>query len=222
MSRTALVVGATGLVGGHVVDQLLARDDRRVAVLVRRSLGKKSARLEEHVTDFDALVESAELDASVGEVDDVFVCLGTTIKIAGSQERFRRVDHDYVVASARAARAAGAKRLALVSSVGADAGASTFYLRVKGETERDVRDLGFETLILARPSFLVGEREQERFGERAGIAVASAFGWAMIGGLGKYRPIEARRVAAAMIRAIDGGASGEAVLSYPELSAAEP
>jgi uncharacterized protein YbjT (DUF2867 family) len=218
-SRTALVVGATGLVGGHVIDLLLSEGEGapRVVVLARRSLGRTHARMTEHVVDFEALAKEPVFEARVGKIDDVYACLGTTIKVAGSQEKLRRVDHDYTVAVARAARAAGATRLALVSSVGADVETSNFYLRVKGETERDVRALGFETLVIARPSFLVGERKEARLGERAGITATRALSWAMVGGLEKYKPIEARRVAAAIIGAIERGAEGEAVLSYRAL-----
>jgi uncharacterized protein YbjT (DUF2867 family) len=115
------------------------------------------------------------------------------------------------------AKAAGATRLALVSSVGADPESSTFYLRVKGETERDVGAIGFPSFVIARPSGLVGHRAEPRPGERIGIAVGRAFAPAMLGRLRKYRPIEARRVADAMIAAVAEGALGTRILAYEEL-----
>src|SRR5262249_10816457 len=122
--RTALVAGATGLVGKHVVDLLLGREEYgKVIAFVRRPLGKAHAKLEERVVDFDALPGVV--------ADDVYACLGTTIKVAGSKERFRRVDHDYTVEVARLAREKGAARLALVSAIGASAASGNFYLSVK-------------------------------------------------------------------------------------------
>lgn len=213
-SRTALVAGATGLVGGHVLDLLLAADGySRVVAIVRRPTGRKHDKLVERVVDFDRLEDAGDAFA----VSDVYACLGTTIKVAGSQERFRQVDHDYTVAVATLAKRSGATRLALVSSVGADVASSSFYLRVKGETERDVRAVGFERLVIARPSFLVGERSESRPGERVGIAVIEALGFAMLGGLRKYRAIEAKSVARAMIDAMTTGA-GEQLLQYEQLS----
>lgn len=221
MARAALLVGATGLVGGHVLDRLLL-DSRwsRVVVLARRAVGRKDAKLSEQIVDFAALPSSG---AATGEggvldgIDDVFACLGTTIKVAGSKERFREVDHDFTVAVARLAREAGATRIALVSSVGADASASTFYLRVKGETERDVGALGYDQTVIARPSVLVGERNERRPGESAGIAVTSVLAPLMVGALRAYRPIDAKVVAAAMVEAIVSGEKGTRILLHAEL-----
>ena len=220
MARTALLVGATGLVGGNVLDLLVA-DARwsRVIVLARRTVNRADAKIAERIVDFEALVDKPE-SADVGsEIDDVFACLGTTIKVAGSEEKFRHVDHDYTVAVARLARKAGARRLALVSSIGAAEKASGFYLRVKGETERDVSDLGYECVVIARPSFLVGDRTESRPAERAGIAVASALAPLFLGGLRAYRPIAARDVARSLIRAISTGEPGHHVLTHAELVA---
>lgn len=212
--RTALIVGATGLVGGHALDLLLARSEyEKVVVWVRRPLDRKDDKLDVRVVDFDKL-EGEELRA-----DDVYVCLGTTIKVAGSKEKFRRVDHDYPVAVAEVAKKRGATRLALVSSVGASASASSFYLRVKGETEKDLGALGYETFTIARPSFLLGDRKEHRPGEAAGIAVARALSFTLVGGLRTYKPIEARAVAAALVRATLDGAAGTRVLTFAELTA---
>lgn len=220
MTRAALVVGATGLVGGHLLARLVA-DDRwsRVVVLARRAIDGAATKVTEHIVDFESLATSEGRGVALESIDDVFLCLGTTIKIAGSKERFRRVDRDYTIAAARLGKKAGASRVALVSSVGADDKASTFYLRVKGETERDIRDLGFDTTILARPSVLVGDRGVSRPGERAGIAVTSLLAPLMVGGLRSYRPIDARDVASAMIEAIARGEKGARVLLHAELIA---
>ncbi len=211
--RCSLVVGATGLVGGRVVERLSAGGAHgRIVVLVRRPSGRILPKVEEKVVDFDRLVR-ADFDG----VDDVFGCLGTTIKVAGSQEAFRKVDHGYTVKAAELAKAAGATRFALVSSVGADPESRNFYLRTKGETERDLEAIGFSSLVIARPSFLVGERRQERPGEKVGIAVSRTLSFAMVGALKKYRPIDAHVVANAMIAAVARGAPGTRVLLHDDL-----
>lgn len=211
-SRSALVAGATGLVGGHVVERLAASADvSRVVLLVRRASGLAREKVEEKVIDFDALDRTA-----FDGIDDVYACLGTTIKKAGSQDAFRKVDHDYTLAVANAAKAAGAARFALVSSVGASARSKNFYLRVKGETEEAVEKIGFGGLVIAQPSVLVGKREESRPGEKVGIAVTKAFSFAMVGGLKKFRPIEARRVADAMVAAMTE-VTGKRVLEHEEI-----
>jgi uncharacterized protein YbjT (DUF2867 family) len=216
-SRTALLVGATGLVGGHTLAQLLATPDYgRITVLVRRPMGRHDPRLKEQVIDYETLEARPDSDFAA---DDVYCCLGTTIKVAGSQEAFRRVDHDHVLTVGRRARAAGAERFALVSSVGAGATSRSFYLRVKGETERDLQDLGFGCLELFRPSFLVGERSQRRAGEAVGIAVTRGLSALMVGRLRSYRPIEAGQVAAAMVAAMLQGAPGVRVRNHDDILA---
>ena len=211
--RTALVAGATGLVGSHCVELLLARPDvERVHILVRRAPERApDPRLVVHVVDFDRL---AVPDL---RVDDAYLCLGTTMKLAGSREAFRRIDHDYTVAAGRLAKAAGATRAGLVSSVGASERSMTFYLRVKGETEHDVAALGFERLCIAHPSFLDGERRERRPGEGAGIAISKALAFTMIGGLRIYRPIHARQVAAGLIAAVAEDGAGMEILEYDAL-----
>ena len=134
---------------------LLLRGHGSVDLLLRRAAPELGAdpRLRTHVVDF------ARLAGTVPAVDDVFIALGTTIAVAGSEAAFRAVDFDAVVATARAARAAGATRLALVSALGADAGSRVFYNRVKGETEAAVAELGYASVAIARPSLLLGDRE---------------------------------------------------------------
>lgn len=211
---TAVLVGATGLIGDHCLDLLLARPEYdRVTALVRRPIERRHDRLEAHVVDFEALDASGAVFAA----RDVYCCLGTTMKIAGSQDRFRRVDHDYPVEIARRARAAGAERLGLVSAVGADVAARSFYLRVKGETERDVAALGYATLVVARPSFLLGERRERRPAEAVGIAASRALSFLFVGGLRPYRPIHARQVATALIAAVLEGSRGTVVLDHAGL-----
>lgn len=157
-----LIVGSTGLVGGHALAQALA--DARFAQVIaatRRPLPLQHAKLENPVVDFDALPASA----SWWQVDAVVCALGTTIGDAGSRAAFRRVDMDYVLAAATHARAAGARSFALTSALGANAGSGNFYLRTKGEAEAALRSLGYPSLTLVRPSMIGGEREQRRLME---------------------------------------------------------
>ena len=163
--RTALLLGATGLVGGHVLDLLLASPRySRVRVLGRRRLARTDAKLDSQEIDFDRLARHAELF----RVDDVFCCLGTTIAKAGSQEAFRRVDLSYVVEAASLASEAGAEQFLVVSAVGADPDSRVFYNRVKGEMEAGVKRLPFRAVWILRPSLLLGEREEFRLGEKVG------------------------------------------------------
>ncbi|MDC0743993.1 NAD(P)H-binding protein [Polyangium mundeleinium] len=194
--RTALLAGATGLVGRSCLERLLEHPAyARVIVLVRRPTGITHDKLQEIRADFDAL----EGLSSVPAVDDVFITLGTTIKAAGSRPAFSKVDHDYVVSVAKIGKRAGARRLSLVSSIGADRSSMNFYLRVKGEAERDVSDLGYECVDILRPSMLLGDRTEHRAGEAFAAPILRGVSGAMIGPLRVYRPIEARDVAAAMV-----------------------
>ncbi|WP_141290692.1 NAD(P)H-binding protein, partial [Ideonella azotifigens] len=148
--RRVLIAGATGLVGQALLALLLANASvMQVHALVRRPLAARHAKLSAHVVDFAAL-------PPLPSVDEVYLALGTTIRIAGSQPAFRAVDFDANLAVARAARAAGARRAGLVSAMGAKANASVFYSRVKGEMEDALATVGFDAWVIARPSMLVG------------------------------------------------------------------
>ncbi len=192
MTRSILVLGATGLVGGEALRLLL--DDpafARVVVVGRRPVaGVASPKLRQEVVALDRMEERADAFA----VEQVLCALGTTIRVAGSQEAFRRVDRDYPLAAARLALAGGATHYLLVSSMGASAASRVFYSRVKGEVEADLRALPFRAVTIARPSLLLGERGEFRLGEE----VAKRLGRLVPG---KYRPIQARDVAAALVRA---------------------
>ena len=162
------MIGATGLVGSLAGPKLLARG-HKVEALVRRPSGIAQPGWSEHVAppaQWPSILGSMEVDAAVS-------ALGTTMRQAGSQAAFRAVDHDMVTAFARAAAAAGARRMVVASSVGADPGSANFYLRTKGEMERALGEIGFERLDILRPGLLRGERGSERrLGERIGIALS--------------------------------------------------
>lgn len=194
--KSALLAGATGLVGGYVLRRLLAHPGySRVEILVRRESPIRDPKLSQHIVDF------ACLEAGVpGNVpDEVFCCLGTTIRKAGSEEAFRRVDHDYPLALARFARAVGAGKFLMVSALGADPKSAVFYNRVKGEVEQAIAAVGLPAAYFFRPSILLGARAENRPGEKIGIAAGKLLAPLLVGGLRKYRPIHADSVAAAMI-----------------------
>src|SRR6185437_4569599 len=174
------------MVGGHLLRLLLDDPDyASVTVLTRRSFGRSEPRLVEHVVDFDR----PETYRPHAGADDVFCCLGTTIKKAGSQEAFRNVDFAYPVAVAGAAAEAGARQLLVVTAVGADPSSRVFYNRIKGEVEDALRALPFPAGVkIFRPSVLLGERGESRPAERVGAALMSLAAPLFIGGLTAYRP----------------------------------
>lgn len=214
--RRAVVVGATGLVGGHLVEALL--DDPGVARIVapgRRPVDRWRGR-GDVVTP---VVDFARLDTSAFAGDQVFLCLGTTMRKAGSREAFRGVDFDAVVASAKAALAGGARDAFLVSSVGAGPRARGFYLRVKSEAEEAVAALPFRSVHVFRPSLLTGARAETRPTERVAELLGTLAGPLMVGPARRYRPIAAATVARAMARTAARPGEGLRVHESDEIQA---
>lgn len=217
MSRTALVAGASGLVGGHVLRLVLADATyTRVVTLARRSLSVQYTKLEQRVVDMGTLNALVDLP----HIDDVFCCLGTTIKTAGSQQAFRTVDYDYVVGVAHAGQRAGGAQFLLVSAIGADPASRIFYSRVKGEVERAVRELPYKAVQIFRPSFLMGDRRKARLGERIGVPVARVVAPLLVGPLRRYRPVHAADVARAMVQVAKAAPGGPNVFEYDGIIAA--
>lgn len=212
---TALIAGASGLVGGFLLRQLLdAPEYERVVSVGRRRLELEHPKLVQVVADFSALEKLPEPLRG----DDAFCCLGTTIKQAGSREAFRAVDHAAVLAFAWAGKRGGVRRFFTVSALGADPGSRVFYNRVKGEAEEALRVLGFATLGIFRPSLLLGRRRDFRFGERFGAVVAAVLEPVMFGRLRRYRAIRAEMVARAMLRCSFGtGARGVLTFESDEI-----
>lgn len=208
MARTVALAGATGLVGREILKGLVA--DPSVAaihVLVRRALEAPVAKVVSHVVDFRSL-------PALPRVDEVFLALGTTIKVAGSQAAFRAVDFDANLAVARAALAAGARRAGLVSAMGASANSGIFYSRVKGELEDALGTLPFEGLVIARPSVLAGDRgslgQPERRGEKVALAISRLLGPLFPA---NYRSVAAADVARSLLTRVPAARGREVVLS---------
>ena len=198
-ARSFVLLGATGLVGGRL-HELLAADAAysRGTLLGRRVLGLASENVREIVVDFDRPETFREHLA----VEDVFCCLGTTIKKAGSQDAFRKVDCDIPAAVGREAKAAGARQFHIVTAVGADPKSGVFYNRVKGDVEAALAALEFPGgLKIYHPSLIVGERAERRVAERIAMALMTATRPLFAGGLARYRAIDAVDVARAMRRA---------------------
>lgn len=208
-----MVAGATGLIGSYLVEQLISDGDcDQMRALTRNPVTPESqAGYRVNYDDRDSLRNALE------GCDVAFCALGTTMKKAGSQDAFRRVDFDYVVNFAKAARETGVKSIAVVSAMGASSGSSFFYNRVKGDMETALRDMNFPRLVLARPSVLFGPRQERRFAEGVGIAVGRFFSPIMVGSMKNYRPVHARFVAAAMVRAVKKDApEGVRILTWPD------
>ncbi|HMN71845.1 MAG TPA: NAD(P)H-binding protein [Rhodoblastus sp.] len=207
MSDLIVIAGATGLVGAAAVDIALQRGWRVIALA--RNPAKLPARdgLETIAADFDDLAPlSGRLTAAAPKA---FLCaLGTTIRIAGSQAAFAKVDRDYVAAFAQLGIACGAQAFGLVSAVGASARSANFYLRVKGEAEDAARAAGYDHVEIARPSFLLGERLENRPGEGLATTVAQALSPLLLGPLTKYRPIPGADVARALVVGLEAPRRG--------------
>ena len=212
---TALVVGATGLVGSHCLKTLLDSGAyERVVAFTRRPLGQQHPRLVETIVDFDKLEELEPFPTA-----DVFCALGTTIAKAGSQADFLKVDFEYPRIIAERSAAAGAKQFVLVSSAGADPQSGNFYLRVKAQLEKAVTGLSFESVHIFRPSFLIGARAEFRLADTLVGPALRAVQFALVGKFRKYRPIAASTVAAAMAVAAREAKPGRHIYHYDDILA---
>lgn len=195
-TRSALIAGASGLTGNYVMRALL-RDDtyQKVTALVRRKIDYQHKQLQQEVVDFKHLSEMTHLF----EVDDVFCCLGTTIKQAGSKEKFIKVDYTYPVEMARLAIDNDVKRFIVMSSIGANSDSTNFYLNTKGILEDSLKMFQFPNLIIVRPSILMGQRQSNRPLESVMTFFMRSISPILIGRLKRYRPILAKHVAWSMV-----------------------
>ena len=195
-NRTALVFGATGLVGRHLVKELIQNMRySSVKVFTRRPLNIEHIKVLEHVVNMEDV--SSYGDQIRG--DDLFIAIGTTLRKAGSVAREEEIDRHMVVMIAAEAQRRGVTRIAVVSSLGANSASKNFYRRIKGKMEYDIMNLKFQRIIIARPSLLLGKREDFRLLEEVAKVFARLLGFLFIGKLAIYRAIHARTVAYAMI-----------------------
>jgi len=204
-SKSALLLGASGLVGEKLLDFLLdAPEYTKIVILVRKSPKIKHPKLEEYVINFDQVSDYKEYF----RVQDVFCCLGTTIKKAGNQEEFKKVDLDYCLEAGRLSKEMQVQKFLIISSMGANPRSSVFYSRIKGILERELSDVGIPALHIFRPSLLLGERKEHRLGEAVSAFLARGLLFFFVGPLEKYKPIKAEKVALGMYKAARRDDSG--------------
>lgn len=193
MQRTALLLGATGLTGSLLLNLLLQSEQyKKVIIYVRKPTNQIHPKLVEQIINYDSIETAVE-------ADDIFCCLGTTIKIAKTKEAFEKVDLHYPLKIAALQHKAGSTQFLVVSAMGASASSSIFYSKTKGLMEAGLEAIGFESLYIFRPSFIMGNRKEERMGEKIGIAISKLIAPLMMGPLKNYQPVEASAIAASMI-----------------------
>lgn len=198
-SKTQLsctIFGSTGLIGSNLLEELVADPSfSKILLPNRRKVDfKEDPKIEERLIDFDKLDQYDDLF----KVDVIFICLGTTMKQAGSKEAFQKVDKHLVHQIAKLAKSYQSSKLLMISSLGADPSSSNFYLKTKGEAEDLVKKDGPKDLIILRPALLIGERDELRIGEKLAQWIMPVISFLMVGGLKKYRPIKAKTVAKAL------------------------
>ncbi len=211
-NKTACIVGSSGLVGKEVLNYLLQDNEySTVYSLVRKPSGISDNKLKEIQIDFDSF---PYIIPEIKNVDVAFCCLGTTMKVAGSKEAFKRVDFTYPLEFAKWAKGVGARRFLAVSAMGADPASKIFYNQVKGEVEQAIGKLGIPSVTFFRPSMLSGDRKENRPGEKVALVIMKALSFLFIGPLKNYKAISVKKVAAAMLLHSKQDTSGvEVVLS---------
>lgn len=210
--KTAIIIGATGLVGSTLVKQICENPTySKVVLLLRKPLEISHSKLVQEIINFD------NLDASKIMGDDLFCAMGTTIRKAGSQEAQYKIDCTYPYEIGKIAKANGVKQYILVSAVGANADSSNFYLRTKGDLEKKIQSLGFQNFVSLRPSMLLGDRGEFRLGEKIGTVLSNLLSPLLFGSLRKYHGIEASDVAKAMQRFANQGFNGVKFAEYDEM-----
>lgn len=215
MPKTIVIAGSSGLVGSHLLRICLSSQQvERVICLNRRKVMESDPKLEEQVVDFNHLVSLPDFP----KADALCCCLGTTMKKAGSKEAFRKVDYHYALDLGKAAHNQGIAHFLLVSSLGASTKTGNFYLKTKGEIEEALTRLTFPVLTLVRPSFLLGERNENRLGENIGKWIFKTFDFLLIGPLKKYKAVHADTVARAMLNSILNERSGTTILESDQIA----
>ncbi|MEH7246263.1 oxidoreductase [Neobacillus niacini] len=212
--KTALVLGATGLIGKELV-KIISENEQyeKIHLLVRRSIEINNERCKTYIVNFDELHKYSALF----HVDDVYCCLGTTIKKAKTKEAFRRVDYEYPIEAAKLAKDNGVETFLIVSAMGADVNSRFFYNRVKGEVEDSLKKMDLPSLHIFRPSLLLGNRDEFRLGEKIAEKASSFLNFIMIGPLLPYKGIHAQKVAEAMANIAQSNKKGTAIYFSHEI-----
>lgn len=215
MTKTAIIIGSTGMTGAYLLKILLTSDVyEKVISFVRHNTKISHPKLVQHIVDFDRPESYQDLI----EGNDMFCCLGTTIRKAGSPEAFEKVDLHYPVQFAKIAASKGVKQYSIISSIGANPQSSNFYLRTKGKCEEELRKLAFQSTSIFRPSLLLGNRKELRLGEKIGEYVMKIFSVFLIGRLKKYTAIKSKNVAYAMYSIAQSNTVGYHIYESDEIS----
>lgn len=206
--KSALLLGATGLTGGHLLNLLLeSKDYHTVYIYSRRTLGIQNPKLKELIIDFDSYEGTVDADI-------VFCCLGTTIKVAKTKEAFIKVDQTYPVKFAQLQFNAGSTRFLVISSMGAAADSLFFYSRVKAEMEKLLGNIGYPKLLIFRPALITGDRKEHRAGEKFAVVINELLNYVLVGSLRKYQSVFAKTIANCMLAyAINQSVFGKVVIS---------
>lgn len=214
--KTAVVLGATGLIGQHLVQELLQNEYfSKVRILVRRPLTINHPKADIQVVNFN---DEKDIAAKIDIGDVIFCCIGTTRKkVKGNKTEYRKVDYDIPIITARLGIQHGFNQFLIVSAIGANPIAANFYLQLKGCIEEDVTALPFESIHIFRPSILLGKREEFRLGENIGKEVMKAISFVFVGAWRKYKPIPAADVAKAMVAAANREIAGVHMYEYDEM-----
>ena len=214
--QTAVIIGASGLIGNHLVEQMLHDEYfTTVRVLARRGLAFNHPKLQQVIVDFDDFDNYAD---NFGIGDIIFCCVGTTQKkVNGDKIAYAKVDHDIPVNAAQIGIDNGFKKILVISSIGANAISNNFYLRLKGKMEKDIKQFPFQSISIFRPSILLGKRNESRPGEKISQVFMNAFSFLLIGSIKKYRPVKAEDVAKAMIAQSKKEEIGIHILEYRQM-----
>jgi uncharacterized protein YbjT (DUF2867 family) len=214
--RRATIIGATGLIGNHLLHQLIQDESFNIIrLLVRRPFKNKNSKIEAKLVDFN---DHESFKLGIDGSDVVFCTVGTTQKkVKGDKEAYRRIDFDIPVKAAGFCKETGCNNFLIVSSVGADAKSNNFYLQLKGEVEDEIKKMNLESVSVFRPSILLGDRKESRPAERIGQITMQTFSFVFINNLRKYKPIHAKEVGAAMIYAAKQQKPGFSIYEYDEI-----
>ncbi len=193
MQKKSIVLGSTGLIGKYLL-AYLGKKDLSVIAITRRSINNLPKNVSTMIIDFDEFLDQGHLP----DCEHIYICLGTTIRKAGSQASFRKVDLDYCLGFAKKARESGVTKISLVTSVGANADSKNFYLKTKGQLENKIKVMGFDSVNIFQPGLLLGNRDEIRPIEFLGQYGSFLLNMVLFGSLKKYRSIEASKVAYAM------------------------
>lgn len=214
--KKAIIYGANGLVGSYILETLLNNDNYDlITIVVRKDTGIQHQKLQVIVGDFHSFANAVNGIA----VDEVYIALGTTQKKTPDKKDYYQIDHDYPVLAAKSAKENGAKTVLLVSSIGADAKSNVFYTRTKGETERDIISLGLEHTCILRPSMILGDRKEKRPLEKVLKGIWCVINPLFMGKLNKYKGIEAKHIAQAMVNAANQPKGKVSIFHWKEMSA---